>query len=536
MSQEEKSDKPSRPPRPSISLKKRNFENDPVQIKRSISSKLRVSQAPKVPKIKTTGLVKIKSPLAPTRRTVGKLTQSPARRKKNHTAISSANKAKTGIKIAQYRPINSMIPHQRSFIDLSSSSSFVAARKKGLLGNLRKNVKGLFDAGKIKGIDKNDLVKLRKTVGNLKDLGSIDNDNTKDKKEQKEELAASRPKTKKELLEEKRKSISQKSKSDKKSPTVGMRIEIEKLKKEFPDEPNLGILSAILTVKDTYSTHRSPTERINSLHAALQEAGVVVLTRYLTTYSIDTLCDIYFLYLETLKSKLVADLKTTPKDDIDSLRRDIKVMQILLDQKRLKKSISNIANKLDGFGYPFEALTSSNVAKTFKASEEENDKRIGPGTVKLNKFLIRLYLNVFSQIPAFQPLARTMIDVLPTNKQGRSLVASVNIENAYVKMQITKLNRTPDFSKLPLSIYNYAKSVIGENFVESVTSSVEAKILLRIAQMVEEFSLLATNLDPKVIIYGYKCASIALHYFKEDAERLLNKISDIAARQQLELN
>jgi len=532
MSQQEKSGKSSTPPRPSIGLKKRNIGKDPVEIKHSISSKLTIS---KTPRIKTTRVAETKSSLAPTRRTVGKSTRTPTKRSKTRPVTSPAVKPQTRVKGAELRPINSLIPHKRSFIDLSSASTYVNSRKKGLIGSFRKNVKGLFDTGKTKGIDKDDLVQLRKTVGNLKDLVSNDdNSGANNKKDQEPE--PSKPKTRKELLEEKRKSLSEKSKTVKKNPTVGMRIEIEKLKKEYPGEPNLAILSAVLTIKDVYSTHRSPDERINSLYAALQEAGSVVITHYLTTYSIDTLCDIYFLYLETLKSKLLGDLKTVAKEDLESHRRDINVMEILMEQKRLKKSISNIAAKLDGFGYPFEALTSSNVAKTFQAGADENDKRIGPGPVKLNKFLIRLYLNVFSQIPVLQPLARKMIDVLPANKQGRSLVASVNIENAYVKMQITKLNRVPDFSKIPLSIYSYAKGVIGENFVESVTSSVEAKMLLRIAQMVEEFSLLTTKIDPKVIIYGHKCASIAIHYFKEDAERLLQKISDIADRQQMKLN
>jgi len=462
-------------------------------------------------------------------------TPTRAQRKKGGAGDRKSG-LQTGIVVANLKPINRRIPFNRTFIHVGSSHDGMTATDQGFLKSFTKNVKGLFEGVKTKGLEKEELVRLRLAVGSLKNA--------------KEQIAEPDPgtenkveenrgaKSKKELLEEKRKALDQQSKTAKKTgnTTVGMRIEIERLKKKFPDDPNLALMSAILTAKDTCSVHRPVKEQISSLYAALQEAGAVVFNDYLTTYSIDVLFDIYFLYLDTLKAKLLADLKSVKPSESDSLRRDIRVLNLLLDQKRQGKSIANVAKKLDGFGYPFESLSPIHVAKTFQSTNEEGDERIGPGTAKLNKFLIRIYLNVFSQIPAFQPLARKFCDVLPNNRQSRAMIANVNLENAVIKFKIAKLNKSMELHKMIMSIYNYGKSFIGTNFAETVTSPLEAKMLLRIAQMVEEMGLISVAVDPAMVTYGYKCATVALHYHKEEAEALLIKISDVAARQRLSLN
>jgi hypothetical protein len=455
-------------------------------------------------------------------------------RNKGDTAAQRAQKARgqTGITVQDLKPINKILPYRRSFLGLiPSASETAAAQNRGFL----KKVKGMFDGGKGKGLSKEEIVKLRKSVGDLKDISDAAEGNDAGKDSQGED--SNRPQTKKEMLEAKRKALADKSKTAKKSsPGVGMRIEIEKQKKNYPHDPNLAILSAILTSKDSASTHRSHNERISSLYSALEATAAIVMNDYMTTYSVDMLCDIYFLYLEAIKPKLQDNLKSVKVSESHSIRRDIHVLNMLLEQKRLKKSISNIAKKLDGFGYPYETMSPFHIAKTFQASNEESDNRIGPGTAKLNKFLIRIYLNVFGQIPVFMPIAKRICDVLPSNRHCRALIANVNIENAVMKMQIAKLNKSAELPKMITTVYNYGKSFIGVNFADTVTSPLEAKILIKITQMVVEMALLSPRLDPQVVKYAYNCATIALHYYKDDAEVMIRRISDIAARQRLELN
>lgn len=384
-------------------------------------------------------------------------------------------------------------------------------------------------------MNKDEIIRLRKAIGDLKSVAD-EMDPNKERAASEEEDPG-RPMTKKELLEAKRKSLGDKSKSEKKkNPSVGMRIEIEKLKKSYPSDPNLAILSAILTAQDSTSVHRSASDRINSLRAALQSVGSIVMNEYMTTYSVDVLCDIYFLYLDALKPKMMERLKGIKASESHSVRRDIHLLNMLLEARRLKKTVSNIAKKLDGFGYPYETMSLIHIAKTFQASAEESDTKIGPGTVKLNKFLIRIYLNVFSQIPAMMPIAKKICDILPNNRHSRALIANVNIENAIINMKVAKLNKSMDLPKMITSVYNYGKSFIGNNFAETVTSPLEAKILIKIAQMVEEMALLSSKLDPDVITYAYNCSTIALHYYRDEAEVLTRRINDIAARQRLTLN
>jgi len=473
----------------------------------------------------------------PTRKSNAGSNRTPAVPRKQPERTTPAQRAvaakQTGLVVRDLKPIHRSIPYKRNFLNLTDSAGGSLSQDQGFF----KKVRGLFEGARgAKGLSKDELIRLRQTIGDLKAI--IPSSDGEEEGAAPEEEESSRPKTKKELLEEKRKSLGEQSKSEKKrqNPGVGMRIEIEKLKKAFPGDPNLVILSAVLTAQDSISPHRSAGDRISSLHAALQSVASLVMHEYMTTYSVDVLCDIYFMYLEALKPKLMERLKATKPSESQSVRRDIHLLNMLLEHKRLKKTISNVAKKLDGFGYPYEHMSPLHIARTFQATPEEGDTKVGPGTVKLNKFLIRIYLNVFSQIPALMPIAKKICDVLPSNRQSRALIAVANIENAVMNMKVAKLNKSPDLPKLITTVYSYGKSFIGNSFAETVTSPLEAKILIRIAQMVEEMALLSSKLDPDVITYAYNCSTIALHYYKEEAEVLTRRISDIAARQRINLS
>ncbi|MFH2132235.1 MAG: hypothetical protein ABIK68_17800 [bacterium] len=460
-----------------------------------------------------------------------KQSSNPRSDSRTNTEKSVPARGQTGIIIHDLKPINRIIPYKRSFLNISPTVGGATGQEQGFI----RKVRGFFDGSAGKGLSKEEIVRLRKAVGDLKSISEDIND--KDGQKAPQGGGSRSPKTKRELLEEKRKALDEKSRTEKKSsPSVGMRIELEKMKKSYPNDPNLTILSAIMTSKDSVSVHRSVNDRINSLYSALQATGAIVMNEYMTTYSVDVLCDIYFLYLEAIRPKLVANLKTVTASESHSIRRDIHVLNLLFEQKRLKKTITNITKKLDGFGYPYESMSPLHIAKTFQAANEEGDTRVGPGTVKLNKFLIRIYLTVFSQIPALMPIAKKMCDVLPSNRQSRALIANVNIENAIMNMRIAKLNKSMDLPKMITTVYNYGKGFVGINFSESVTSPVEAKILIKVAQMVEEMAMLSSNLDPEVITYAYSCATVALHYYKDEAEVLIRRLSDIAARQRIDLN
>lgn len=452
---------------------------------------------------------------------------------KNEKTASENIKSSQGIVIKELRPINPKVPYSRKFIQLDSRKSFVASQHSRLIKSFKKNVKGLFDREK-EGLDFRETARLRTVTGNLKEIN----------KKPAPELEISKPlaevqnerKTKKTLLEEKRQNLEVQSKSIQKTgSSVGVRLEINKLIKKYPSDSNLVILSAILTTKDNYSTHRSITDRINSLYSALQQAGSAVINDYLTTYAVDILFDIYFFYLDVLRSKLKGDLKSANESDVESIRRDIRVLNILIDQKKLQKSISNVAQKLDGFSYPYVSLSPLSISKSYESPAEESDKKIGPGTVKLNKFLVKFYLNIFGQIPIFQPLAKKICEALPNLRDCRALIVNVNMDNAITHLNISKVNRARNVPKTINSVFGYGRQYFGKGDPQ-VNSATEARILLKTAQMVEEFSYISSNVEPTVIEYGYKCASAALPYYAEESEIVLRKISDIAAKQGMSFN
>ncbi len=442
-------------------------------------------------------------------------------------------------------PIDPQIPFNRQFLTTGLGISPENEKGGGLMGKFGTNVKGLIGTLRSQEMERDEIVRLRKMVGNLKKT-KIEASAKPKESELTGESLPQELKSKRDLLKEKRKKIKQKSKEKaeiKDKNLIGLRIEIEKLKKKFPADENLVVLDAVLTCRDGCLPHRSIDERVVSLSAALREAGNVVINKYLTTYSIDILFDIYFLYLEAL-SKLCMDRyrKVSTADTrpnpalVSSIKRDIRVLKILMDQQKLKKTISNIAQKLNGFGYPFVSMTPMFVAKSFSESAGNDNEKIGPGTYKLNKFLIKIYLSIFAQIPMFQPIASKFCDALPSDDyQSKVMIANVNMDNGYTQLKISKATNDPAIKKQTLSLYNYGSQFVKSTIKNNANSAAEGRIMLRTAEMAEEYGFLTDKVEPEILRFGYECASLALSFYKEEAEAIIRRLYEIADIRKINL-
>ena len=442
-------------------------------------------------------------------------------------------------------PIDPRIPFSRGFIKAGSKSSgnIKKGKNKNLVRNITKNVKGVFGGIRAKEMERSAIVGLRMSIGNLYKTKV---DSFAPSPAETPGLAQSTPeqKSKKQLLREKKEIIKKRAKvGNKDKSVIGMRIEIEKQKKRFPNDKNLTVLSAILTTKDGCLKHRTIEERVSSLYAALHLAGSTVFSDYLTTYSIDTLFGIYFLYLDALKKllsekirKLSASGRPVSPVVMESIRRDIRVIDVLLGQKRLQKTIANIANKLNGFNYPFESMSHMNVARTYAADASQDNDKVGPGTVKLNKFLIKVYLNVFAQIPLFQPLAKNLCDALPSDRSSRVLIANVTMDNAFTQLKIAKTEKEPSPLKQIQSIFNYGKNFAATSIKDGPKSQAEGRVFLRTAEMAEEYAFATKEADPDIIRTGNDFASQALPFFKNEAEAVIRRIYEAAEKRKIQLD
>lgn len=454
-------------------------------------------------------------------------------------------RSNTGYGSEELNPIDELIPYNRRFLNISrDSAKNFGSSSSGLFGKIGSSLKGMFGSSRIKEMERPEIVRLRKKVGDLKSSkfstsSAIPNDGESSSGE------IAEPKSKKELLEEKRKSLSKKAKEGKKESDknkIGLRIKIEKLKKKFPADDNLRMMDAILTSRDGCLPHRSIDERVSSLGAALKETGQLVANRYLTTFGIDTLVDIYFLYLEALKRlfharsrKLKEEHRSQNSAAVRSLTRDVKLLNVLLGQTKLKKTINNVTQKLNGFGYPFVSMTGLAVSKTFNAKPGAENEKIGPGPVKLNRFLVRIYLNVLSQIPIFQPIASRLCDALPNDHQSKIMVANVNIDNAYTQLRISKVIGSPTVPKQTLALFLYGRQIVRSTIKQNAGNPAEARILLRTAEMAEECAYLNDSVDPETIKFGYLCATMTLSYFKPESEQIIRRLFEIADKRRVDL-
>lgn len=460
-------------------------------------------------------------------------------KKKKESQIKS-RKATSVLNSGDLNPIDPIIPFNRNFLRIGSGNGESSESGK-LLGKFGANVKGIFSNFRGKEMEREEIVKLRQRVGDLKQTKA---DTYAPSPGAAPILEAGKDaRSKKQILSDRRKKISDKSKEPvKDKELIGLRIEIERLKKRFPTDGNLFVLDAILTSRDGCLVHRTIEERVASLSAALKEAGSIVANQYLTTYSVDVIFDIYFLYLDSLKKLLAERLQKLAGAKarknptlVESTRRDIRIINVLADQKKLKKSIFNIAQKLNGFGYPYVSMTPGFVSKTFSSEARDENEKVGPGTIKLNKFLIRNYLNVFGQVPIFQPVARRFCDALPDDLQSKVIVANVNMDNAYTQLKLSKASKDPSIPKQVFSLFNYGKQFIKSTIKDAAGSPAEARIMLRTAEMAEEFSFLKEDADTEIIKFGHHCAVASLSFYKNEAESIIRRLFELADVKNVDL-
>ncbi len=459
-------------------------------------------------------------------------------------AQQSPRRAVGGVSSDDLDPIDPQIPHSRRFLKTGQANAGYEDKGEGLMGKLGSNVKGLIGNFRVKEMEREKIIELRKMIGHLKDTkmtsSSAGSSSTPTAETLKKDI-----KTKTQRLKEKRKKINAnaKSKDDKKDQNIiGLRNELEKLKKKYPNDDNLVILDSILTTRDGCLIHRSTEERVSSLTSALRQASRAISNRYLTTYAVDVLFEIYFLYIEALRKLFLDKLRKVSGSEVrpnpiavESLRRDIRVINVLLEQRKLKKTISNVTQKLNGFGYPFVAMTPILVSKTFAAEGRDDNERIGPGTVKLNKFLVRIYLNVFAQVPILQPIAKKMCDALPDEHMCKVLIANVNLDNGYTQLKIAKAAKDSTIAKQTLALFNFGKQFIRSNIKDSASTAAEGRILLRTAEMAEEYAFMEDKIDPTIVTYGYQCATMAISFYEKEVEGIIRRLFEIADIKKIDL-
>lgn len=437
-------------------------------------------------------------------------------------------------------PIDDLVPYNRRFLNLAGEGPDKSG-KTSVFGKFGSAAKGLFNGSRTKLMDKEEMTTLRNKVGDLKNTKVVNHapSNTE------APAAVATPvaqKTKSQRLQESRQKISEKSKEPQKDKhLIGLRIEIERLKRQYPGDGNLTILDAILTSRDGCLIHRTNEERVASLAAALKEASFTVANKYLTTYAVETLFDIYFLYLESLKKYFAERLRKVSSDKrnsqaaIESVRRDIRVLNLLLEQKKYQKTIISVGKKLHAFNHAYEPISALDIAKSFSNSGKGDNEKIGPGTVKSIKFMVKNYLNVFAQIPMLQPIARKLAASLPDDIESKLIKANMDMDNAYTQIKISKLGNDKTVAKQMFALFNYGKQIINSTIKDNAASAPEARILLRTGEMAEEFAFLNDKVEPEILKSGLRYATMAIGHYKNEAQAVIRRVHEIAELRKLDL-
>ena len=69
-----------------------------------------------------------------------------------------------------------------------------------------------------------------------------------------------------------------------------------------------------------------------------------------------------------------------------------------------------------------------------------------------------------------------------------------------------------------------------------MNNPLDARILVKTAQTVEELVYLGGKIEDDMVVYCYNCASVAVPYLKNEATLLTRKIAEIADRFDIKLH
>ena len=108
------------------------------------------------------------------------------------------------------------------------------------------------------------------------------------------------------------------------------------------------------------------------------------------------------------------------------------------------------------------------------------------------------------------------------------MIANVNMDNAYTQLKISKAISDPALQKQTLSLYTYGSQFIKSTIKNNANSTSEGRIMLRTAEMAEEYGFINDKVEPEILKFGYECANMALPFYKDEAESIIRRLYEIA--------
>ena len=322
------------------------------------------------------------------------------------------------------------------------------------------------------------------------------------------------------------------------------RTKIQKLRKQFPDSPELDMLSAICTYGMLLNSSNQ-SEVMRGLKISSKEAANCLISDGISVYNCENFFKIYFTLIDRLKRFQQRTLETVMQDPrLDKPKYEIKQAIQVVDQMATEKNkIQNVLNHLK------KKLKSSQYTTTFEfAHIKEATRHIELGNPKekcsvgtAGEIVVYIYALAvaFARIPILTSLVDRIISIFPEANLSMLLRRiSINSVRNFSKFRLATINRESE------KMARLGKLLVKENMVgiqkldgQSLYQSYETDPFFNLAFVAEMTAGLYGEDDyDKILRAALQAVESVIkrdmsknHTFTESAKNHTHKLSELKA-------
>lgn len=205
------------------------------------------------------------------------------------------------------------------------------------------------------------------------------------------------------------------------SPGV-TRTKIQKLKKQYPNDPSLFMLSAIST-NGMLRNSSNQNEVVKGLKFAAREAAIALVSDEVSIYNSDSFFTIYFNLLNRLKRhqlKVYEEVRADPR--LESSKTELVssmriVDQLASEQSKITGTLNNLKKKLKSSHYItiFDLKSIREAISRVTLGNPKEKSKVGTASEMI--VFIYAFMGAFSRIPILSPLVDQILQILPDSNQ-----------------------------------------------------------------------------------------------------------------------
>ncbi len=281
---------------------------------------------------------------------------------------------------------------------------------------------------------------------------------------------------------------------------------VQKLKKQYPGNPELMMISAICT--QGMMANSGMGKQLEGYKAATRDAGTALMSNGLSLYNAENFIKLYFMMLERYKreqNKVFDELRHDPRLQAQKqkMAHEMQLVDYLtMDRKKSLNILAHLKKKIKSSAYSqyFDVFS---VAKACQMISDGKQKET-LDFCSAGEFIAYLYALAiaFAKIPILSPLVDQILEGMNTSNMGvRLRRVSVSSVRHFSQLRIAAiLNEQTKMKKLGSMIYQENLTYVKKMENAALYQVYETDPFFNLAHMAElTFGLYESSDQPKIV-------------------------------------